>query len=519
MKRHERVTFKAYQQDQMMLMPPSLEELVPEKHLVRVVSEVVDGLKLDLLLEQYKGGGSSSYHPRMMLKVLVYAYTQNVYTSRRIAKALRENVHFMWLSGQQRPDFRTVNRFRGEILRKAMEPVFASVLDLLLKRGYVRFEDYFTDGTKMEANAGRHTYVWKKAVKRYKARVQEKAREVLRQVEEENAAEDALYGDRDLPEMEGEEVSAEELEQKAQEIEEQLRRYGGSKRAEKAAKALRKDLIPRLRKYEQQEEMLGDRNSCSKTDPAATFMRMNDTTVSGAPLKAGYNVQIGTENQFVLGYSVHQRPGDTGCLIPHLEQSYRRSGRRPKNLIGDAGFGSEENYAYLVAHGIGNYLQYNTFGREQRPRHKPDPFNFENWPYDAESDTYQCPAGQLLSFKYTNKRTSQNGYQSQRRVYEAQNCLGCSLRSQCTRRKETNRRITFSAHGKALRDQARQNLTSPKGQELRSRRRTEPETVFGCIKGNRSFRRFLLRGLEKVTTEWGLLSVAHNVARMATLAV
>ncbi len=518
MKRHERVTFKAYQQDQIMLLPPNLEELVPAKHVVRVVNEVVEGLKLDALLMQYKGGGSSSYHPRMMLKALVYAYTQNIYSSRRIAKALRENVFFMWLSGQQRPDFRTVNRFRGETLRKAMEPVFATVLELLLERGYVRFEDYFVDGTKVEANAGRYSFVWKKAVKRYKAKVREKAREVLRQAEEENAAEDALYGDRDLAEMEGEEISAEELERKAQEIEEQLRRQGSSKVAQKALKVLRKDCIPRLRKYEQQEQALGGRNSCSKTDAAATFMRMNDTTVSGAPLKAGYNVQIGTENQFVLGYSVHQRPGDTACLIPHLEQCYQRSRRRPRNVIADAGYGSEENYTYLAAHGMGNYLQYNTFAQEQRPRYKPKQFDFENWSYDAQEDAYQCPAGRPLNFRYTTKDTSENGYQSQRRVYEAQGCQGCSLRAQCTRRREGNRRIAFSAERKAWKQQAKQNLTSPAGQALRARRRIEPETVFGCIKGNWSFRRFLLRGLEKVKTEWGLLCVAHNLARMATLA-
>jgi hypothetical protein len=107
MKRHERVTFRAYQQDQMMLLPPNLEELVPGKHAVRVINEVVEGPKLDAVLMQYKGGGSRSYHPRMMLKVLVYAYTQNMYSSRRIAKGLRENVFFMWLSGQQRPDFRS----------------------------------------------------------------------------------------------------------------------------------------------------------------------------------------------------------------------------------------------------------------------------------------------------------------------------------------------------------------------------------------------------------------------------
>ena len=517
MARHGQITFKAYQQDQMMLMPRNLEELVPSNHKVRMVDAVIEEMSLDPLLSQYKGGGTSSYHPKMMLKVLVYAYTERLYSSRRIAKALRENVLFMWLSGQQRPDFRTLNRFRGEMLREAMEPVFAAVLELLLQRGYIGFKDYFVDGTKVEANAGRYTFVWKKSVKRYKAKVRERVRELLRQAEEENAAEDAEYGDRDLEEVEGEPISAEELEQKAREIEERLKRQGGSKAAQKAVKALQKDCMPRLRRYEEQERMLGERNSCSKTDPDSTFMRMKETTAAGAPLKAGYNVQIGTENQFVLGYSIHQRHADTGCLIPHLEQSHRITKRRPGNVIADAGYGSEENYAYLAAHGLGNYVKYNTFYQEQRPRRKPDPLNPENWPHDAEHDAFRCPAGQALVYRGIKDYVSDNGFRTHRRMYEAEGCEQCAWSARCTPHRR-NRCIMVSPAWRTWKSEATLNLTSQTGRELRARRLVEPETVFACLKHNWGFRRFSLRGLEKVRTEWGLLCVAHNVARLATLA-
>jgi len=166
MKRHEQVTFKPYEQDQLLLLPPSLGELIPEGHPVRAISGVIDSLPLKPLQTGYRGGGTSSYHPKMMLKVLVYAYSQRLYSSRRIAKALRENVVFMWLAGGNTPDFRTINRFRGEILADAIESVFATVIEILIEKGYVRLEDYFVDGTKIEAQAGKYSYVWAKSTRR-----------------------------------------------------------------------------------------------------------------------------------------------------------------------------------------------------------------------------------------------------------------------------------------------------------------------------------------------------------------
>ena len=136
-----KVTFKQYNMKQASLLPPSLEELIPEDHLVRVVNRMVDSMDMGPLLVKYKGGGTSSYHPRMMLKVLVYAYTEKTYSSRRIAKGLRENVNFMWISGGNKPDFRTINKFRAETMKAAVREVFASVLELLVEGGYVKLEN------------------------------------------------------------------------------------------------------------------------------------------------------------------------------------------------------------------------------------------------------------------------------------------------------------------------------------------------------------------------------------------
>ena len=183
-KGHNQVTFKPYTMEQPSLLPPSLEELIPEDHLVRVVNRVMDELDLEPILNEYKGGGTSSYHPRMMLKVLVYAYTQKVNSSRQIAKGLRENVNFMWISGNNRPDFRTINRFRSSVMKEGIEVVFGEVLQYLIEGGYVTLENYFLDGTKIEANANKYKWVWAKSTAKYKERLQEKIQELLEKIEQ-----------------------------------------------------------------------------------------------------------------------------------------------------------------------------------------------------------------------------------------------------------------------------------------------------------------------------------------------
>jgi len=184
-----------------MLLPPSLEELIPENHLVRVVSKMIEEIDRRILEKQYKGGGTSAYNPQMLLKVIVYAYTQRVFSSRRIAKELRENVNYMWLSGMNRPDHRTINRFRGKVMKAAIDEVFYGVIEQLMEAGYVDLEHYFVDGTKIEANANKYKFVWRKSTEKNKAKLREKVQQLLEEIDEIEAAEEAKYGEDDLEEM------------------------------------------------------------------------------------------------------------------------------------------------------------------------------------------------------------------------------------------------------------------------------------------------------------------------------
>jgi ribosomal protein S20 len=209
-----------------------------------------------------------------MLKVIVYAYSERIYSSRRIAKALRENVNFMWISGQSQPDFRTINHFRSSRMKTVIDDIFAAVMEYLVEQGYVKLENYFLDWTKIEANANKHKVVWEKRTHRYKGRVQQKIQELLQEIDEVNAAENAEYGDKDLEEKgsRGPDggMDAAKLAEKMAELNRRLAEQPENKPLKQAVKTIQKDYLPRLEKYEEQESKLAGRSSYSKTDEDAT---------------------------------------------------------------------------------------------------------------------------------------------------------------------------------------------------------------------------------------------------------
>ena len=311
---HNKVVFKEYDQRQLSL-PIDLESIIPANHMVRVINSAIDQMNLKPLLDKYPGGGRASFHPVMMTKLIVYAYADKIYSSRRMEKAARENIMYMWLCGGNTPDFKTINSFRGERMKDVILDIFSEVVELLIKQDYIKLENYFLDGTKIEANANKYSWVWGKSTKRYKEKLREKCKELFAMAELINDEETDEYGDRILEEL-GEGKPIEVAVQRIDEIQAANPDY---KKLKKAKKLIEKDYLPRMKKYEKEEELLAERNSYSKTDTDATFMRMKEDHMQNGQLKPGYNVQIGTENQFVVGYSIHQSAGDTSCMKDHLE--------------------------------------------------------------------------------------------------------------------------------------------------------------------------------------------------------
>lgn len=244
-------------------------------------------------------------------------------------------------------------------------------------------------------------------------------------------------------------------------------------------------------------------------------MRTKEDHLKNSQLKPCYNVQLGTEDQFVIGYSAHQQPSDSVCLIPHLEKLESQD-KLPENLITDSGYGCEESYEHLIDKKIGNYLKYNTFHQELKKHKKGQRFQFEDFSYDTANDEFTCPNGRKLQFVNIQKDQTKTGYEVEYRIYQAQDCTDCPLRDQCTRSKG-NRTLSVNFRWQELKKLARQNLCSQTGKELRSKRSVEVESVFGRLKQNWAFRRFMLRGLEKINIELGMLCIAHNLAKKFTL--
>lgn len=504
------VVFKAYTQDQAMLLPPSLEELIAAYHPVRTVNRVLDKIDIEPLLKKYSGGGSSSFHPRMLLKVLVFAYINNNYSSRKIEAALKENIHYMWLSGMSTPDHNTINRFRSERLKEVLQQVFTQVVLLLSEEGLLNIKELYTDGTKVEANANRYTFVWGKAIKTSKERIQKQLAELWQYAQNIAAAE--------MPDTDPsgfDKIDADKVEKTIEQINEALKDTPVSKSVKQKLNYAKNNWAVNLKKYDEQEKILNERNSYSKTDTDATFMRMKEDHMLNGQLKPAYNLQISSNNQYIVNYSLHQTTTDTTTLKQHTEiykEQYRQS---PELIVADAGYGSEENYQYLDDNHIENYVKYNYFDKDQcSKKDKKHPFTADTLYYNKEKDYYVCPMGQHMGHAGTHQTKTRTGFIQTIHRYQAANCNGCPLRGVC-HKSGSNRIIEINHTLNNYREQVRKKLNSAQGIYHRKKRPCDVEPVFASIKNNHHFKRFMLRTKPKTEIEAGLLALAHNLRKKA----
>lgn len=502
-----KVTFKNQTGNSPELFPVNIFDKIPENHPVRLVDSVVNLLDISDIIKNYKGGGCSAYHPRMMIKLLFYSYLSNVYSCRKIAKALTENIHFMYISGNSMPDFRTINDFRGKILKDKIKDLFAEVVKMLVELGYISLDVQYIDGTKIEAKSNKYTFVWRGSVEKYKEKIEVKINTILSDIENSIQSDNEELNKEELPKR----INSEELKEKLSELNKKLKEP--TKKVVKELQKLQEEHLPKLEQYEKDLEILGDRNSYSKTDPDATFMRMKEDHMKNGQLKAAYNPQISTENQFITHVSVHQKPNDSNTLESHLDGFEEAYQKQSKEVVADAGYGSEENYEMLESKEITAYVKYNYFHAEQKRKYKNNPFLVQNLFYNKEQDFYVCTMGQRMENVGTGKRISSNGYESQVSYYQAKRCESCPLRGMCHKAKGS-RRIEVNHRLNELKEKARELLTSEEGLKHRSKRPVEVEAVFGQLKSNNQFNRFTFKGIEKVEMEFLLMAIGHNFRKM-----
>jgi len=497
----------------MVLFPQRIDEDIAENDPVRLINGIIDGLNLDDILKLYKESGRSPYHPRMMLKVIIYAYMNNIYSCRRIEKLLRRDIHFIWLSGYEKPDFITINRFRNRV-KKEINGIFTQIVLLLWEKGFITLDTEYVDGTKIEAKSNKYTFVWRKTVERNRAKLMEKISVLLEQIDD-SIVQDQM--DRDEPV----EFSPSMLEGLVSELQTSIDKTAVPENKEQKSEKREKERQLRqlrahwdkLREYDRHLGILGDRNSYSKTDHDATFMRMKEDAMNNGQTKPGYNLQIGTENQFITDFALFPNPTDTLTFIPFCNSFMQRYRRFPLREVADSGYGSEENYRFMEENGMEAFVKYNRFHIEQRPRYVQDPFRQESFYYNKEEDYYVCPMGQHLRRIGTRRGRTASGYATQSARYRAQRCEGCPLRCRCFKARG-NRTIEVNYRLNGYKRKAREKLTSEEGIRQRGRRCIEPEAVFGQMKYDMAYKRFRHFGKDKVTMDFAFFAIAFNLKKM-----
>lgn len=507
---------KSYNNNDSLFFLLNPNEDISENDPVRIVDAVVESLDLSEFKKLYREKGRCAYHPKMMLKIILYAYMNNIYSCRKIEKAVQRDIHYIWLAAQERPDFVTINRFRNRV-KSEINNIFTQTVLVLAERGFITLDVEYIDGTKIESKANKYTFVWRKTVEKNRAKLQEKIRVLLGRIDDVIAQDKAAESDKVefTPETQTSLISdlqdslAAESEPSGKEQKKQMREK------KKQIKELEKHR-DKLNEYDGRLEQMGDRNSMSKTDPDATFMRMKEDAMNNGQTKPGYNLQISAENQFITDFALFPNPTDTLTLIPFFNSFLDRYGHLPSVAVADSGYGSEENYRFMDEAGMEAYVKYNRFHLEQRPCYKPNPFHHDNFHYNADEDYYVCPMGQHMTRIGTAHSKTASGYRSENARYRAQNCKGCPLRCMCYKAKGDRRIIEVNHRLNKYKKKARELLTSEDGLKHRGRRCIEPEAVFGQMKFNMAYRRFRHFGKDKVTMDFAFFAIAFNIKKMCS---
>ena len=478
--------------------------LIPSDDSVRLLNEILEELNYTELLRAYRGRGRKpGTSPVTMFKILVYGAMDGKYTSRKLESACRRDINYMWLLGDESaPHHDALNRFRSGKLSEVSEDLFYQLVRKLRELDEIKYEHLFVDGTKIEANANKYSFVWKKSTNKYQARLSGKISAFIGGINEK--CNQSYTEEADLPEI----LSYLQSKVTTPFV------YGRGKRKTELQREIEAlcGYMQRSEKYEKYQNTFDGRNSFSKTDPDATFMHMKDDHMRNAQLKPGYNLQLGVEGEYIVGVDISSERSDQLTMIPLLERMENHI-EQHEDVTADAGYESEENYTYFEGKHQNCYIKPQNYERSKTRKFKSNMSLHENMPYDAEKDEYTCQNGKTFKVVYMSKRKSKSGFESEITHYECESCEGCLHKSSCTRAK-VNRKMQISKAFLRQRKQSLENITSEKGILLRTNRSIQVEGAFGVIKQDYGFRQFLLRGSSKVFTEILIVAFGYNINKL-----
>ena len=487
------------------VFPLEIGICIPKGDFVFKVAEICESLDYTELWKTYVRAWRK-VNPITMFEILIFAYMNRKFSSREIENACKTDIRFIWLlNGEPAPSDSTIARFQRGHLAQVIEELFYQFVEKLYEMGEVKFKNLFVDGTKIEAYANKYTFVWKSAVEKNLAKLNKKAEAFLCVLAE-------RYGF-------GECVSVEDCYEsllcQAQWINLTFVSGKGKHKTQ-----LQRDIeilqeyIDKKAEYCSHLGKFGNRNSFSKTDTDATFMHMKEDYMRNGQLKPGYNIQIGVESEYIVGVGSFSNRNDVGTLIPFLNRIRKYTSRKFENIVADAGYESSENYLYLAENGQNCFIKPQNYEISKKRSYKANPYTVENMEYNATKDEYTCPNGRKLKFRREKNTTTENGYTISTKYYSNDKCGRCPHRDRCHKSKTGYRTVKVNQVILEHRPKTLEALTSEEGTLLRMNRSIQVEGVFGVLKEDYCFRRFLTRGKKNIETQFFLLAFALNIEKL-----
>ena len=470
-------------------LPLNIETIIPEDDSVWLLSQFVEAMDLTDLYSAYERINAVS--PRTLLKNVLYSYMNGDYSSRSMELNCKRDINFMFLlEGAPAPDHATSARFRSIHSAPCSKRILAEMSNALFDLGEISGETIFIDGTKIEAAANKYTFVWKKAVTQNQTKLLIKLADFVAECEQ-------LYGLKIV--------------------------YGIGKRKTPLQKSIEtlEDYLCRLKKYNQQIHICGGRNSYSKTDHDATFMRMKEDAMGNGQLKPAYNLRHGVDSEYITWLTIGPQPTDTTTLVPFLKDAEEHLKFKYENITADAGYESEENYVFVEANGQLSYIKPANYGISKTRKYRNDIGKTENMEYDAQLDIYICRNAKRLNADHIRHSKSKTGYVSEKTIYKCEDCSGCPYKGECI--KGNNCKTPLEERTKTLqvartflkyRQEGLERILSDEGIAFRINRSIQAEGSFGDLKQDMQFRRYVSKGTPNVLAESILLAMARNINKL-----
>ena len=479
--------------------PIEIDSMILADDSVRLLNALLERMDYRKLYQAYSRVPKSGTSPKTLFKIEVYGYMCGQYSSRKMESSCRRDINFMYLLGKdQVPDHNTISRFRSYYLPKAIERLFGQLVDLLNEEGELSLESIFIDGTKIESTAGRYSFVWRKSVEKNMAKLQEAMKRNIVRLAQEHGI---RFGYDEEIEVHQLKKILMRLEKKR--VLEGIEFVNGKgKRKSSIQRAIETitGYYERLKGYLKDLGIMEGRNSYSRTDQDATFMRMKEDHMLNGQLKPAYNITIGVDAEYIVDVMLSQERSDSQTLIPFLDR-IKRLGY--KEIVADAGYESEENYTYLEEADQQAYIKPMNHEIAKAKKYKSDIERRENMLYDWVNDSYICYQGFQIRNIGIRKSRSKAGYLIETTIYECSSCAGCTVRERCIRPggskpiEERSKRLYVSKEFVRQRSATEERIKSERGILLRTNRSVQVEGAFGVLKQDMRFRRFLLRGMAK----------------------